>query len=164
MKKANKILSILITLLLLLLTAGCAGMGKPVAKPEVSVVDMQIVEIRPLEAEFLLFLRIMNSNPFPLDLTGLSCNLKIDGKYFATGIGNERMQIPAFASEVISVNVYASTLQMFSSLMNIIQRREHDSSRLFAYELNGTIRMDRQFTGTVGFHNTGELFLPGSSY
>lgn len=139
-------------------------MGKTVERPEVSVVDMQIVEMRPLEAEFLLFLRIMNSNPFPLDLAELSCNLKIDGKHFATGMDNDRVQVPAFASEVVSVKVYASTLRMFSSLMDIIQSREHGSSRLFTYELSGTIRLDRQFAKTVAFHNKGELFLPGASY
>lgn len=164
MKKTNRILSIVITLTLLLMIAGCAGLRNPVERPEVSVVDMQIVELRPLEAEFLLFLRIMNSNPFPLDLTGLSCTLKIDGKHFASGIGNEHLQVPAFSSKVISVNVYASTLQMFSSLMGIIQEREQGSSRLFAYELDGTIRLDRQFRSTVNFHNKGELFLPGSLY
>lgn len=166
MKISNKILSFLIIIILLFMTIGCAGLGKPIAKPEVTVIDIQIIEMRPLEAEFLLFLRIINSNPFPLDLSGLSCNLKIDGKHFATGISNKHLQIPAFDSKVVSVKVYASTLQMFSSIMNIIhnQGMEQKRSRLFAYELNGTIQVERTFQRTVNFKSRGELFLPGSSY
>ncbi|HHL35292.1 MAG TPA: hypothetical protein ENJ30_13095, partial [Desulfobulbaceae bacterium] len=101
-------------LVFLFLPAGCAGIHGHVQEPEVTLADMQVVEMRPLEAVFQIQLRVMNPNDFALDIRGVRCDVNIDGKHFATGVGDQRSEIPAYGTALVPVRVYASTLKMFS--------------------------------------------------
>ena len=149
--------------LFLVILTGCAGLGKPMQEPQVTLVDMQMLEIKPLEAIFQISLRVMNPNEYPLALRGLSCDLKIDGKHFATGLANEPGEIPAFGTGIIPVTVYASTLKMFSSVMQIVQQVDQQRSGMqpLRYELTGKIRVAGGLNQSVPFHTRGELNLDG---
>ena len=152
-----------VSFLVLFILSGCAGLGKPVQEPQVTLVDMQMLEVKPLEAIFQISLRVMNPNEYPLDLQGLSCDLKIDGKDFATGLGNVPLEIPSFGTGIVPVTVYASTLKMFSSVMRIVQEVDQQRSDMqpLRYELTGKIRMGGGLNRSVPFHTTGELNLDG---
>lgn len=145
------------------LLAGCARMGKPVEEPQVTLVDMQMVEVRPLEAVFQVSLRVMNPNDFSLELRGVSCEVKIDGRRFATGVGNKYHEIPAYGTGIVPVTVYASTFKMFSSAMAVIQGMEQRQSDLqnVTYELAGKIRLGGGIGMSVPFESKGDLSLLG---
>ncbi len=145
------------------LFAGCARMGKPVEEPQVTLVDMQMLEVRPLEAVFQISLRVMNPNDFPLDLRGVSCNLNIDGKRFATGVGDKHQEIPAYGTDIVPVIVYASTLKMFTSAMAVIQGMEQRQNDLqnMTYELVGKVRLGGGIGRSVPFESKGDLSLLG---
>ncbi|MCF6187582.1 MAG: LEA type 2 family protein [Desulfobulbaceae bacterium] len=149
--------------LFLFILSGCAGLGKPVQEPQVTLVDMQMLEVKPLEAIFQISLRVMNPNEYPLAMQGLNCDLKIDGKHFATGLANEPQKIPAFGTGVIPVTVYASTLKMFTSVMQIVQQVDQQRSGMqpLRYELTGKIRVGGGLNQSVPFHTKGELNLDG---
>lgn len=139
---------------------GCAGMGMPVEEPRVTLVDLQMVEMKPLEAVFQIQLRVMNPNDYPLDLQGVHCDLKIDGKHFASGLGNQARKIPAFGTGLVPVTVYASTLDMFSSVLRFVQGAEQQIGlRPIRYELAGKIRVGGSLNKSVPFHSKGELSL-----
>lgn len=156
---------LILSFLSLLLLSGCAGLGKSVQEPQVTLVDMQMLEVKPLEAIFQISLRVMNPNDYPLVLQGLTCDLKIDGKHFADGLGNIPMEIPAFGTDVVPVTVYASTLKMFSSVMQILQQVDQQRSGMqpLRYELTGRIRMGGGLNRSVPFHTRGELNLSGQA-
>jgi len=149
---------------MLLFFSGCAGLGKPVEEPQVTLVDLQVMEVKALEAIFQLELRVINPNDFPLDLRGVSCELKIDGKHFATGLGAEPQEIAAFGTGIVPVRVYASTLKMFASVLQLIQgmgHQQHQQAGMepIRYELAGTIRLGGTLNRSVPFHSSGELPL-----
>ena len=146
-----------------LLLAGCARMGQSVEEPQVTLVDMQMLELKPLEAIFQISLRVMNPNDFALDLKGVSCKLRIDGKHFATGIGNKQQEIPAFGTGIVPVTIYASTLKMFSSALALIQGMDQPQEALqpMSYELAGKIRLGGGISWSVPFESKGELSLAG---
>lgn len=148
-------------LVALLFLSGCAGLGRPVEEPQVTLVDLQLLEMKPLEAVFQIQLRIMNPNDFSLDLRGVNCDLRIDDKYFATGIGSEARDIPAFGTGVIPVTVYASTLNMFSSVLQMVQGvdRHQQTLQSLRYELTGKLRVGGGVNRSVPFHSKGELTL-----
>jgi len=154
-----------ISVLFLFILSGCAGLGKPVQEPQVTLVDMQMLEVKPLEAIFQISLRVMNPNEYPLAMQGLNCDLKIDGKHFATGLANEPREIPAFGTGVIPVTVYASTLKMFTSVMQIVQQVDQQRSGMqpLRYELTGKIRVGGGLNQSVPFHTKGELNFDGQS-
>jgi len=149
-------------LLLFLFTmlSGCAGLHGPVQEPEITLADMQLVEIKPFEAVVQISLRVMNPNDFALPIDGVRCDLKIDGKHFATGVGNEHTEIPAYGMGLVPVTVYASTLKMFSSALAMLQGMDSSQGAIkpIRYELSGTIRL-AGFGKSVPFHSKGEFTL-----
>jgi LEA14-like dessication related protein len=149
------------TLSLSLLLAGCATMRPGWEQPTVTVTDLRAGEIKALEAIFILELRVMNPNDFPLDIRGLNCDLKIDGKRFANGLSDVRQEVPAFGTATIPVTVYASMFEMVTSVIRILQETDqrNDNMAPLRYDLAGKIRLEGQ--GTVPFESRGELDLSG---
>ncbi|NOQ46997.1 MAG: hypothetical protein GQ559_10065, partial [Desulfobulbaceae bacterium] len=132
--------------------------------PTISVSDLRIQEVKPLEAIFVLELRIMNPNDFPLDIRGLNCDLKLDGNHFATGISDVQQQVPAFGTAIIPVTVYASMFDMVTSVIQVLQGVDlHNSTaKPLRYELAGRVRLGGRGTAhTFPFQSAGELSLGG---
>jgi len=122
---------------------------------------MRVLEIKPFEAVVEISLRVMNPNDFALPINGVRCDLKIDGKHFATGIGNAHTEIPAYGMGLVPVTVYASTFKMFSSALAMLQgmnSNSQEAGKPIQYELSGTIRL-AGMGKTVPFHSKGEFAL-----
>ena len=147
-----------------ILLTGCATMGPAVEKPTISVTDLRIQEVKALEAIFMLELRIMNPNDFPLDIRGINCDLKIDGNHFATGLSDVQQEVPAFGTAVIPVSVYASMLDMVSSVIQMLQGvdQHNGSMKPLHYMLAGKVRLGGTgVPGTLPFQSEGKLDLGG---
>ena len=149
-------------LFLAFLLTACAALGPPRPRVEVSLADIQVLEIRPLEAVLGLSLRIMNPDDTPLEVKGLNCRLKVDGRDFASGVAASPATVPAYGTAVLPVTVYASTLQAFGSVLSILQDREGAASPPLNYEISGTIRLGGSLNRAVDFSGRGELALPGA--
>ncbi len=161
MKRERRICGKLILIGLVVLLAGCAGVHGPIEEPEVTLADMRVVDIKPFEAVVRISLRVMNPNDFALPVDGVRCDLKIDGKHFATGIGNDHTEIPAYGMGLVPVTVYASTIKMFSSALAMLQGMNNGQGppEPIRYELNGSIRLGSGFGRSIPFKNKGEFAL-----
>ena len=127
--------SIAAALLLAGLMSGCAGLGKPIESPRISLSNIQVLESKGLETAFLVHLRVMNPNDMDLDITGVDCDLEINGKPFAYGLSNTQVKVPAFGSETLPVTVYSSVLDIVKGLFGLQQREN------LSYQLKGKVRM-----------------------
>lgn len=116
--------------------AGCAGLGKPLEAPRVSLSNIQVQETKGLETTFLVHLRVTNPNEVDLDIKGVDCDLEINGKPFAYGISNTQVKVPAFGSETIPVQVYSSVLDIVRGLFGLQQRED------LSYRAKGKVRME----------------------
>lgn len=156
---------LLIITLCLVLTAGCAGTGRYTKTPKVTLADIQIQEIKTLETAFQIELRLLNPNDIPLEVSGMECDLKIDGKDFAAGVTGDHHVIPAYGSAIIPVSVYASVLDMVSSVISLVQGSsvKTNTPESLRYELSGHIRLGGKnvMKKTVPFDAKGELSLVG---
>ncbi len=144
------------------LASGCAGLSPSFEEPKVSLADIQIREVKTLETSFLVQLRIMNPNDSPLNIDGISCDVELDGRKFATGVQGKQETIPAYGSALVPMEVYASVLEMFSSVIGIIQRANEPNTQLEAmnYKLTGKVRINNGgFSSNVPFESKGELTL-----
>ncbi len=141
------------------LLGGCAGMRHHIERPRVSLADIRLREIKALESVFLVEIRVMNPNDVPLDIRGISCDLKIDGRPFATGLSGEHHRIPAYGSALVTVPVYASMVGMVSSVLQAIQGAgENRGQQEIPYALTGTVRLGGNvFEQTVPFEISGTL-------
>ena len=115
--------------------SGCAGIGKPLETPRVSLSNIQVQESKGMETAFLVLLRVANPNDVDLDIKGVDCDLEINGKPFAYGISNAQVKVPAFGSETIPVTVYSSVLDIIKGLFGLPQRED------LSYQVKGKVRM-----------------------
>jgi LEA14-like dessication related protein len=126
------------------LMAGCAGLGKPLETPRISLANIQMLEASGMESAFLVQLRVQNPNEVDLDIRGVDCDVEINGKPFAYGISNTPVRIPAFGSDTVPVKVYTSVIDIFKGLLNLQGRED------LSYQVRGNVRMG------------GGAFLPSS--
>ncbi len=133
---AARAVRILVSGALMLLTAwGCAGLGKRLETPRISLADIRVQESTGLETVFQVRLRVLNPNEVDLEVRGVDCELEVNGQPFASGIAAAAVKIPAYGSEVVPVTAYTSTLTILRGVI-----RMHPASEL-AYRLKGRLKL-----------------------
>ncbi len=146
----------------LLLQTGCTGLGPRMEPPSVTLADIHVQELRSMEAVFQLQLRVINPNATVLDVNGLNCDLEIDGRHFATGISRTARQVPAYGSTLIPVEVYASVLDLISSVARLIEGGASGPTQGVDYLLHGKIRLATSaLPSTLPFKKSGRLDMNG---
>lgn len=114
--------------------AGCAGLGKPLESPRVTLADLRIQEARQLEASIEVVLRVINPNEFALDIQGLHADLELNDRPFAHGASPAGAAVPAFGSETLTLVMHSSVIDVFRALVDLPR---HESLR---YRLQGRLR------------------------
>jgi len=159
-----KAFGVLLLFCSLLLLGGCAKMYGLKEEPKVSVADIRIQEVKAMEGVFLIKLRVMNPNDVPLDIHGINCDLEINGRHFASGIGDSSLTVAAFGSTLVPVEVYASVLNMVASVADLLHTagKFPSKEKPMPYTLKGTVRIGvHGFKQDVHFNSSGELSLKG---
>jgi LEA14-like dessication related protein len=135
--------------------AGCAGFGRTLETPRVSLAGLQLKEARGMETVFLAQVRVTNPNEVDLDVSGVECRLDINDKELAYGVSNARVRIPAMGSETIPVTIYSSVLDIVRGLIGLPQREE------LRYHLKGKVRLEGAgwLPSTLPFDSRGSVNL-----
>jgi LEA14-like dessication related protein len=141
----------------LLSAAGCAGLGTRLESPRVHISNIQAREVKPLEAVFQVELRVLNTNPVPITVKGVDCDLEINDEHFAAGVAGATTEIPAYGTAVIPMTVYSSVLDMVRGAFGV-QREEK-----LRYRIKGRLHVEGGFLvpASVRFDSKGELDLKG---
>jgi LEA14-like dessication related protein len=130
----------------------------------VSVADVRVQDVKAMETVLLLQLRILNPNDVAIELSGVSCEMEVDGRHFASGLTDTHQTVPAFGTAVVPVSVYASVLDMVSSVAGLIHANTADSAnrKPLSYVLKGNVIAGvGAFSRELPFSVTGELSLKG---
>jgi LEA14-like dessication related protein len=135
--------------------AGCAGFGRTLETPRVSLAGLQVQEARGMETVFLAQVRVTNPNEVDLDVRGVECRLDINDKELAYGVSNARVRIPAMGSETIPVTIYSSVLDIVRGLIGLPQREE------LRYRLKGKVHLEGTgwLPSTLPFDSQGSVNL-----
>ncbi len=157
MKKLPFILLLVFSLLPLFSGCGSLLTKKKAVLPSVSLADMELQGIQGLETIFRLQLRVINPDTKPLELRGLSCELQVNGKTFAKGIGSEQVTVPASGTTTVPVLVYAGMLDLVGSVIDLLQQKQPAAAEPLRYELTGRLRLGPQGEETVPFWLKGSL-------
>ncbi|MBW2127745.1 MAG: LEA type 2 family protein [Deltaproteobacteria bacterium] len=146
-----------VTGLLLLLSLGCAGIGPKPIPPRVSLVDIEVKEAKALETVYLLLVRVINPNDLELAITGMHCDLEINGTRLASGVTDTKRTIPPFGTAVVPIQVYSSVVEMLYSLLSL-QNREK-----VQYVIKGRLRIQggTLMPSVIPFQVSGEFSLRG---
>lgn len=93
--------------------SACSYQPKDYEIPTVNVYSFKALPTTGLAPEFEIGLRIINPNRTPLELTGLSYNIYIEGHKLITGVSNKLPVVEAYGQEKMTL---VATTNLFSSL------------------------------------------------
>lgn len=135
--------------------AGCAGFGRTLETPRISLANLQVQESKGMETVLLVHLRVTNPNEVDLDVRGVDCQIDINDQPFAYGISNAQVRIPAMGSETIPITVYSSVLDILRGLLGLPRRED------VRYHLKGKVRLGDSawMPSTLPFDSRGALSL-----
>lgn len=140
-----------------LILSGCAGLGVGLEPPRVQVADIRVQEVKALESVFQIQLRVLNPNDVAFEVSGLDCELEVNGKRFATGVSDVKTRIPPYGTTTIPVMVYSSVVDVLRSIMGL------QGTEALNYKLKGKIRVQSDTFGAtrIPFASEGELSIKG---
>ena len=147
-------------LIAVLMIVGCAGVGKQLEPPRISLANIRVQEVSGLETSFEIQMRVFNANEIDLDVRGISADLDINGQPFATGVSNTPVRIPSYGTELVTVTVYSSVINIFKSAYGL------KDSEAIKYRLNGKVRVSgkNMMATSLPFESEGQVtFKPQKS-
>ena len=137
-----------------LLIWGCASLQSrdPV---QVFVVGVEPLEGQGLEMRMMVKLRVQNPNDSPIDYNGVSVQMDVQGKSFASGVSNASGNVPRFGETVVEVPV---SISAFSVARQAIGLMNSQFQGKLTYELSG--KLAGPSFNSVRFKSKGDFTLP----
>lgn len=127
-----------------------------VAKPEVSLREVQVVGLGFNGQTFLLSFDVRNPNPFPLPVNHVSYGVRLDGERFATGRTPCNFNVPAGETGRFAISVDLDLLKTAPALLSIVRE---GARREVPYELEGEFSIDIPMTPPVRYRSKGAIRL-----
>ena len=142
-------------LVLLLIISGCAGLGRTLTPPQMTLAHLEVKEMRTLEMVLQLDLRLLNPNDATIDVKGMDCELSLNGQKFAFGVSKTDVQVPPFGTEILPVTLYSSFLDLARSLIDL------ERNKRLKFEISGRVHLGDGFllTPVIPFRAERELSL-----
>lgn len=141
-----------------LVFGGCASLrySEPI---DVVMAGVEPLQSQGLELRMLVKLRIQNPNDLPLDFNGVSVQLDVQGKRFATGVSDTVGSVPPFGETIISVPLSISVFRIVRQAMDVVT---DEYRRKLEYEMTG--RLAGPAFNSVRFNSKGEFTLPAELF
>lgn len=141
-----------------LVFGGCASLrySEPI---DVIMAGVEPLQSQGLELRMLVKLRIQNPNDLPLDFNGVSVQLDVQGKRFATGVSDAVGSVPPFGETIVSVPVSISVFHIVRQAMDVVT---DEYRRKLEYEMTG--RLAGPAFNSVRFNSKGEFTLPAELF
>ena len=154
--RKNSSLFISVVLVMFLLPA-CVGPGKKMEPPRITLTNIQVQEIKVLESVFLIELRVINPNDVAVEIKGLSCEVELNDKHFASGVSNKKTNVPPYDTATVPITVYSSVLDLARGLVDSGKKEK------IKYKLKGRVHLvgGPSVPSVIPFESEGELSLPG---
>ncbi len=161
MKRRPLHAALLPLLFLSLLFSACASLMPQDDRVRVTIVDIRPLESTLMEQRFLVKLRLQNRSREALSIDGMSFDLELNGKDFASGVSNQAITVEGFGEALLEVKV-SSTL---FGVLRQIQTLQNQQPRPFQYRISGSLSSPGSLFGHR-FSESGEidLGLPANPY
>jgi LEA14-like dessication related protein len=141
---------------LLLAFAACSPLPVKPQSPRVTLTGLELVSVDLFEQRYRVGLRIKNPNAFELAIRGIDFRIDINDQVFADGVSNQSVDVPAYAEELVELEVSSSLLQVFRQLQSLEQR----GAPGFDYRITGSVAIG-DYGQRLPFNYSGEVSLAG---
>jgi hypothetical protein len=138
----TKTFSCALVSLFLLFSFGCAGLQSGYETPIVSVTSFEAIPTKGLLPQFQIGLHIINPNRSPLNLTGVSYTISIEGHKIMTGVSNQLPKIEAYGEGDVLLNASVDIFNSIGFFTDLIRNQNKDE---ISYTLKAKL-------DTGGFH------------
>jgi LEA14-like dessication related protein len=139
---------------LLLLLSACAALQPKRDQVRVTMADVRPLESTLMEQRFLVKLRLQNRSQQMLDINGMSFDLELNDKAFASGVSNHAVKVEPFGEAVLEVKV-SSTL---FGVIRQVQSLQTLEDKPFHYRISGSLSRPDSFF-SLPFDESGEIDL-----
>jgi LEA14-like dessication related protein len=148
------------TLLVLLLVCGLAACASLTLRDplRIDLVGLEPLPGQELEMRFALKLRVQNPNDAAFDYNGVALELAVNGQPLASGVSDQRGQVPRFGEALLSVPV---SISAFSAIRQAWGAAGYRPGQGLPYELSG--KLAGGLFGTMRFKDQGVLNWPEPS-
>lgn len=131
-----------------LLFCSCSRNGGPT----VSLVTVHFKEATVLETTAVFTLRLENDAPTPVEITGASHKIYLDGLYVGKGLSDETVTVPRLSSLTNDVIVHLSNLALATRVKATIEAKRLD------YRIQSTF-YGKSWLNRSGSESTGKIDL-----
>ncbi len=153
--RALRFVRVLFVVFVVTALGGCAGwFGQDPLRVNVAGIDP--LESQGLEMRFNVKLRIQNPSDAPVDYNGVSLELDLNGKSFASGVSNVSGTVPRFGEALVTVPL---TVPALSAVQQMFVFADRMQSGQIPYILRGRLSSGG-LTGGTRFIDQGALSLP----
>ena len=136
-----------------LVVAACAGMG--LREPlRVSLAGLDSLPGEGMEVRFLARIRVQNPNDVAIAYSGLSEEVDLNGRSFASGVSAATGEIPRFGDSVLELPLTVPVTAIMRQVLGFISGDRSTAT----YRVHGFLSV-----GTLGrapFDSTGQIELP----
>lgn len=139
---------------LFIILAGCSGLDTKPEQFKVNISSLKILESSLMEQRYQVGLRMMNRSNELINIDGMSFDIELNDKDFASGVSNKKFQLEPLSEKVISVTVTSTIFGLIRQVNSLQQFK----SKPFKYELNGYLYTSNSLFG-MSFNETGEIKL-----
>ncbi len=139
---------------LIIFLSACASFAPEPDQFKVNISSMRMLDSTLMEQRFQVSLRVMNRGRKAVSIDGMSFDIELNGKDFASGVSNEKVTIPAFSEGLVTVNVTSTIFGIIRQLHGMQQNK----SGPFRYEISGSIYPSASIL-SIPFKEQGEIDL-----
>ena len=144
--------------LVLLSLTGCAGMGYREDDIKVTLSSLTLLQSTLMEQRYLVTLRLQNRSQHNFEIKGLSFDVALNDKDFASGVSNRQISVPAFSEAWLDVEVGSSLFDIIRQLQ-VLQQYQR---KAFEYEISGRVYLGDGFF-SLPFKEIGVIDLGRSN-
>ncbi len=151
---ASHLIRVLLCSLLAFGLTACSSLGQrdPL---RIDLVGLEPLAGEGLEVRFAVKLRVLNPNDAAIDFDGVALDLAVNGQPLASGVSDQRGQVPRFGEALISVPV---SISAFSAMRQAWGAAGYKPGQGLPYELHG--KLAGGLFGTARFTDSGTLDWP----
>jgi LEA14-like dessication related protein len=147
-----------ILLLVLQILSGCASLQNREDRIRVTIADLKPLESTLMEQRYLIKIRVQNRSKEALNVDGMSFDLDLNGKRFASGVSNQKATIPGYGESMLEVKL-SSTVFGLIKQFGVLQDRQNAA---FDYQISGSLSSPDSMLA-LPFNEQGEINLLPSS-
>ncbi|MWV15679.1 water stress/hypersensitive response domain-containing protein [Pseudomonas sp. L-22-4S-12] len=144
----------LLCVLLGLLLGGCAAL-LPRDPLHVDLVGLEPLPGQGMEMRLAVVLRVQNPNDQPLDFDGAALELDINDQPLASGVSDQRGQVPRYGEALVRIPV---SISAFSAMRQAWAAAGHRQGQGLPYSLRG--KLAGGLFGGTRFSDSGTLNWP----